>query len=167
MKEPGVVILCTILMDLITWSPIVWAGSGEPEVIHVNMTPDSEVTQESTDCHKEIISLVRKSKIGTTYGISMKRIGETPLRRRVGVKKGGKHFMSWTGKQFYTADPLAESFDVVVLVDCRPESQMVDILISAPVGIVRLQSRSRVVNKAMFKWLAQAISLHFLRAWQP
>ena len=89
----------------------------------MNMTPDALSGGDSKKCVEAIKKQIRKEDTRVT------KMGETKLRKAVGVDKGGAAFVTWKPKQFKSLVYPTANSDVIVLVDCRPEQKHLDILL--------------------------------------
>lgn len=134
------------------------AGDRKLEVLFVNMTPDAASTPASKACVRAI-----EKRVTEDY-TEVKRIGETALRK-LAAKTAGEPFMSWPRAALDGAprqrDPIA--VDTIILVDCRPEAQALDILVAPSAkGLARLQLRRVALDAAALKLVAEAL---LRRAW--
>lgn len=122
-------------------------------VIFANMTPDAESGGESSRCAKTLMQEFKNDD-----WLKLIKKGETKIRAATGVPKGGANFMTWTAKQFQTLKDGTRPNDedseyseytdyavTVVLVDCRPAKQMLDVL-AIPAGSLPYRLSLRGVN---------------------
>jgi len=134
------------------------AGDRKLEVLFVNMTPDAASTPASKACVRAI-----EKRVAEDY-TELQRMGETKLRSLAG-KSAGEPFMSWPRAALDGAprqrDPIA--VDAILLVDCRPETKTLDVLVApAANGLVRLRLRRVPLDAAALKLVAEAL---LRRAW--
>lgn len=109
------------------------AGDAKPDVLLVNMTPDEKSTERSRDCVQAVASRLR-SVDGYTI---VHRQGETPTREAAGMT-ADEPFMEWPAGAFGRLEELEFRSEngprtkpqTVLLIDCRPEEQHLDIRMS-------------------------------------
>jgi hypothetical protein len=144
-----------VLALLLTVAPA-RAGDRRLEVLLVNMTPDALSSAASKTCVREIEAHLKADY--TTVG----RLGESAVRKLV-KKTAGEPFMEWPAGAIKPAKERgATSFDAAVLIDCRPETQHLDVLvIPASAGRARLTLRA-AIDAATTTWIGDAI---LRRAW--
>ena len=102
----------------------------------VNMTPDAESTKASSGCVQTIRSEIDKNN----WQVNFRKVGETKARKLVDRPKGGPHFLEWEPSRFTNEGwvkmkapwPKETEASYVVLVDCRPEKQVLDIMVAYP-----------------------------------
>lgn len=130
------------------------AGWRELELLVVNMTPAP--TDAGRRCFQQVLHVVRGD---TTI---LRRMGETRLRTLVGDPDGD--FMSWDPAALRAAHEEGETWlDTLVLVDCRPEDQRLDIYVSPPArdrATLRLRGRELSAER-----VRASASLAELYAW--
>ncbi len=157
------IVVCALIVA--SWLRIdpAHAGDRELEVLFVNMTPDAVSDAASKTCVSQI-----KAALGKEYA-RITRHGETKLRKRVGVPKGGTPFLEWTSKQLKPAIRQGETwFDTVILVDCQPKTKQIDVLVTSSVGgIARIRVRHLELNKDRTRWLTKRILRHSWRGFIP
>ena len=91
-------------------------------------------------------------------------MGETALRKLTG-KTAGEPFVEWPAASFRTSRERPDKtwIDAVILVDCRPEQQELDVLVHpASGGLVRLALRQLPVDDDATKVISASI---LRRAW--
>tara|TARA_R110002096_G_scaffold401386_3_gene598226 strand:+ start:16802 stop:17284 length:483 start_codon:yes stop_codon:yes gene_type:complete len=137
------------------WPSLANAGYNEERLIFVNMTPDAKTTALSGECVQQV-----KSYLGAEneYGdLVVEKMGETKLRRRAGVPKGGLPFTQWTLAHTRRIDPGA----AIVLVDCRPEEKHFDVLIKGfQNGLVRVRVRELELTAQRLLSIRQVLLEH-------
>jgi hypothetical protein len=134
------------------------AGDRRLEVLFVNMTPDVDSSAPSKGCVRGIERHVRADYT------QVNRAGETALRKLAG-KTAGEPFLEWPAAAFKGARERPEQtwIDAVILVDCRPETRTLDVLVHpASGGLVRLSLRGVPVDGATTAAIASSI---LRRAW--
>ena len=134
------------------------AGDRKLEVLFVNMTPDAASSAPSKACVRDI-----EKHIKADY-TQINRTGETALRKLTG-KTAGEPFLEWPAASFKAARERSEQtwIDAVILVDCRPETQALDVLVQpASGGLVRLTSRRIPLDAGATALISAAI---LRRAW--
>ena len=133
------------------------AGDRRLAVLFSNMTPDAASSEASKACVKAIDARIRADYSEVT------RMGETPMRKLVG-KSGGEPFLEWTSEEIAPIKQRDGRYvDAVVLIDCRPETQTLDVLIHPSMGgIVRFALRRVTLDKKAATVAAEAI---LRRAW--
>ncbi len=137
------------------------AGSRELEVLFVNMTPDAESGGESKTCVEAIKRQFRKADT------TVKKLGESKIRKAVGVAKGGAAFVTWKPKLFKKLIYPVSNSDVIVLVDCRPEKELLDILL-VPVRLRPLAISYRSVpNPKLLNALTKRLLAHAWDGFSP
>ena len=152
-----------ILLGLTALQPLAGetahAGDRELELIVVNMTPDEESGGTSTACVDAMKSTFKKD-----YAV-VKKLGETKTRKATGVPKGGEHFLRWKAEQFESLKndhPRHGYSDAVILIDCRPDQDMLDVLV-VPSGNRTMSVSLRAKQN---KLLLQAVTKRILsQAW--
>lgn len=140
-----------------TLSPAAQAGDRPVDTLLVNVTPDAESTPASKQCVKTFVARVRADYVELT------RMGETAARARVG-KTAGEPVSAWS------ADDLArlrsrgpDDHDAVLLVDCRPEQNRLDVTVaSASRAVTRIELRGVAPTR---KRLAVVVASLMRRAW--
>lgn len=139
-------------------APAAEAGDRQLYTLWVNMTPDAASSAASKAC---VADLEKKVKDDYTQ---ITKLGETALRKQVG-KTAGEPFLAWPAAAF---DPVKspkdrDGFDVAILVDCRPETQQLDILIvPASPGTATIQLRHVAIDRKLTDWASTAM---LRRAW--
>ena len=119
------------------WPSLADAGYNEERLIFVNMTPDAKTTTLSGECVRQLKSYL--GEYNESGDLVVEKLGETKLRRRAGVPKGGLPFTQWTLAHARRIDPGA----AIVLVDCRPEEKHFDVFIKGfQNGLVRVRVRN-------------------------
>ncbi|MCA9605394.1 MAG: hypothetical protein KC619_07355 [Myxococcales bacterium] len=131
-------------------TPEVRAGDRPLQILLVNMTPDAAVTEPARQCMRDILARVREEDS------TVSRMGETALRRLVGHPGTGP-FMGWPHEDLVPViERESDRLDSVVLVDCRPEEQFVDVLVSSPAGAVtRITLRDVAIDRHRARWIAE------------
>jgi len=127
------------------------AGDRPLEVLFVNMTPDALATKRSDECVKQIRHALGKD-------IDFQRTGETRLRKRV-RKTNGEPFLDWPDATYEraTSNP-SWGIDTLVLVDCRPETNILNLAHSpANHGVTKIRMHSVNLTKTTTKWIGRAI----------
>lgn len=99
------------------------AGSRELEVLFVNMTPDAESGGTSKKCVESIRSRIKKRDT------RVKKLGESKIRKAVGINKEDAPFITWAAKLFKKQIYPKGDADVVILVDCRPDKKHLELLL--------------------------------------
>jgi len=134
------------------------AGERQLEVLLVNMTPDAL----STGASKACVAAVKKTIAADDTHITT--LGETPLRKAVGKPKKGTPFLDWPHTAFKKVRERGEAWiDAVVLIDCRPESGRLDVLVApAAAGTARIELRTPTIDPRAARWVGAAI---LRRAW--
>ena len=134
------------------------AGDRELSVLFVNMTPDALSDDASKACVKQI-----EKVIAADYS-TVKRLGETKLRKLAGYPTKGDSFLDWRASSLKKPKEYKEAYhDTVVLVDCRPAAQSIDVMVSPPSdGVSRMKIRNMQINKKLTKWVGRSV---LRRAW--
>jgi hypothetical protein len=134
------------------------AGDRELEVLFVNMTPDALTSPASRACVQAVRTVIAADYSRVTA------MGETALRKAVGVAKGGAPFLDWPHASFAKVKRRGDSsIDTVVLVDCRPEAGQLDVLVApASSGTARYQLRLPRIDERAARWVGAAV---LRRAW--
>ncbi len=118
----AVIVACLIVIVAESGSR---AGDRELKVLLVDMTPNALSTEASNAC----VHTIRKKLLEDYVRIS--RMGESRVRSLVGEAVNKKPFLSWTGMDTKTArGERAKWPDTLLLIDCRPEAQTLDVLVS-------------------------------------
>jgi hypothetical protein len=153
---PGRLSLAAALATVLTWGPG-QAGYRELEVLFVNMTPDGESGPSSRQCVAALEKQVRADDTKVT------RIGETPLRK-LASRTAGEPFLDWPGAALEPARRRGDSsFDAIILIDCRPDRQRLDVLVApASPGLARLQVRGAPLDATTLTFIGDAL---LRRAW--
>ena len=136
------------------------AGQRTAEVLWLNFTPDGQGGQASRQCVKAL------EKKLTEGDVKLHRLGETALRKLVG-KGREEAFLSWSAEVYRPAkagtSERPEAIDTIVLVDCRPAAQQLDVVIVPPShGVVRISLRGVPIDDAATQIVGEAIER---RAW--
>src|SRR5262245_525823 len=148
----------SIVIALLFLATTAHAGDRRVDTLIVNMTPDAASTEPSKQCVKAIETHVRAEYSEVT------RMGETPLRERVG-KTAGEPMLTWTAEDLARARHKGEAgmHDAVILIDCRPELKMLDVVVtSADPNLTHFLLRRVEPNRKRLTLVAQAI---MRRAW--
>ncbi len=151
----------------VTWlvlaltSGVALAGDRKAGIVFSNFTPDAQSTPASRACSAAI-----EKKLAAEYATVYKQ-GETALRRLAGAPAGSR-FVEWTKDRY---EPIRkpgkhskdDSVDVIVIVDCRPESKRLEVVMVPPSGaIVRMLLRETTLDAPAIAVVADAI---VQRAW--
>ena len=133
------------------------AGSGPMEVLLVNMTPDALATKPSDECVKH----VRHGMASVEWDeeIRFQLTGETRLRKRVKMTNG-EPFVQWPDKAYERAKNTPYwGISALVLVDCRPETKVLNLAFSSTKeGVARIQWRRVVLDKQRAKWIGVQVA---------
>ena len=141
------------------------AGQRTAEVLWSNFTPDGQGGQASRQCVK---ALEKKLTEGDT---KLHRLGETAMRKLVG-KSRDEAFLSWSADVYRPAKAATserqEAIDTIVLVDCRPAAQQLDVVIVPPShGVVRISLRGVPIDDAATQIVGEAIERRAWADFQP
>ncbi len=141
----------------IAWPGLARAGERPLEVLLVNMTPDAQSSAPSKACVRDVEARLVAAEAHVA------RIGETALRK-LAKKTAGEPMLAWPRAAFEPARKRdGGQVDAVVLVDCRPEGQAVDVAVApSAAGVARIELRQLAVDASVTEWLAAAI---LRRAW--
>jgi hypothetical protein len=148
-----------LVCSLAVWrSSTARAGDRRLEVILVNMTAEPD------DAARRCFRHIQRS-IADDY-TNIRRMGETPMRRRVGHPTGD--FMEWQASEFDVLQSEGTYHDTVVLVDCRPTERVADILVTSPAdGAARMRLRRVDIDRGRARWLAETILRHVWVGFSP
>lgn len=133
------------------------AGDRRLTVLLVDMTPDASASAAARTCVDDL-----RARLAADY-TELARLGEAALRERLGRPEGP--FLTWSARTLGPARPRKDGsrFDAVVLVDCRPELDQLDVLVApAADGTATLQLRGVAPGRRAIAWLAAAV---LRRAW--
>lgn len=138
------------------------AGDGPLDVIYVNMTPDGVRSAESQQCSEQIEAVL---KAGST---KTQRIAETKLRTAMG-NPSPSPFMDWQSDVFKKAKETLEAFPfAVILVDCQPAKDSLEIAISTAGGDVwHLRWRKVNITERLTTTIAQVVLRRAWSGWIP
>jgi hypothetical protein len=145
-------LVCFLIVGLVAWiAKDAQAGARELEVLFVNMTPDALSGGDSKTCVEAIKKQIKKEDT------KINKLGESKLRKAAGVEKGGAPFVTWKPKQFKSLIYPSGTNDVIVLIDCRPEQEHLDILMLTtrlrPIAISYRRRPSPMLLKAVTRRL--------------
>lgn len=132
------------------------AGDRQLELLFINMTPDALADPASDACVSDFEKQVRQGYV------HLRRMGETRFRRLVHKPDRSESFLAWTGAQLRPARERGEAWtDTVILVDCRPVEDRLDILVASPDGgTTAIRSRRLPLSPKRLAWLVQELWRH-------
>ena len=141
------------------------AGQRELELGFVPMTADATASDAAKTCLRQLEAALKDND----SEIVLQRIPVSALRKQAS-KLGGDAFLSWTAAALRPAKSRGggTDFDTLILVDCRPESRQLDVLIDpASEGLVRLELRELPLDRGTLTWVADAIKSHAWNGFSP
>lgn len=154
-------ILCASVLLAVSLQPgRANAGMAYERLIFVNMTPDAKTTAPSGKCVREIRAFLQQMEHLNELDddvVTIEKMGETRLRRKARVPKGGLPFTQWTLAHVKRIDKHAG----VVLVDCRPEENHIDVLVKGfQNDLTRIRIRNTKLTPSRLMNLRTAIRFH-------
>jgi hypothetical protein len=121
------------------------AGELHLQVHFTNMTPDEHSSESSKRCAAKVRGALVHD------GVTVKFMGETALRKKLGEQDKSKNFMAWTPKANVA----------LVAVDCRPEQKLVDILLLGTPNIkTTIRLRDQEISARRLNWLTKDAVRH-------
>ncbi len=152
----------TIFAVVLGWASLAVAGDRELEILVVNMTPDTSVTEASSQCFAAVLRKIRQDD---THVV---RLGEAAMLR-VSGRSDPRDFLEWPTDAL---EPLRirgeERLDAIALIDCRPDEQRLDALVASPArGMARLRLRGIEVDAGRSHWMADRILNHAWIGFSP
>lgn len=134
-----------------------YGGEVSLSVMYVDMTPKDAASDGSRRC----VRYLRKAMHDEDEYVTVERTSRRKLYKLAGKPAGP--FMDWPAEAFEKTKVAAQEggrawFNVVVLVDCRPDAGTLDILIAPPSEeLVQIQLRGLSVGKKAARWIADAV----------
>ena len=154
--------LALALGGLAFWTPTFLSQPAEAgwrplELLSTNMTPDESSSEDSKACVQRIKNVL------STKDVNLNHLGETPLRKLIGKEDKSVSFMTWSGKDVVAAREKGNSQaqDGVLLIDCRPEKQELDVFIgTGDDGATTIRLRRQPLSVERLTWVAEEINRH-------
>lgn len=132
------------------------AGDRPLEVLLVNMTPDVLSGEASRRCVKSMEKLI------TENNSNVAKIGETALRKRIS-KTAGEPFLGWSADVLKPAKKGPAGVDALILIDCRPDKNTLDVLVNpAAGGVAKIQLQGVALESSAIELVTEAL---LRRAW--
>lgn len=138
----------------LTSSHVTRAGSPRFLIEYTNMTPDALSDEASKQCSNRLKSrlgnaLDTANEVVDRKGENVIYINEAERRERVRANGSGTaDFMSWGKKEVSLDDGL-----FAVVVDCRPEKRLLDVLLVGRKGGITLRLRGMPLSNQRLDWL--------------
>lgn len=153
MSRRSIALLVFVALSLVA-GRVSRAGDRRLEVLFVNMTPDAATGDPSRACVRQFEAIF---KAGYT---AVQRLGESALRKRAG-RPAGEPFLEWSAATVRPATTgvgvEVSHLDALVLVDCRPDAQVLDVLVNpADDHTARFRVRGVALDRATVEWVAGA-----------
>ena len=156
-----------ITLVLLALSPA-YAGSRPLELLIVNMTPDGMVTDDGRQCLSSMVRVARTRYAGGD-GVDVMRLGESALLREAG-RTDPRDFMEWPASALEPVqdrDRDGDRLDAVALIDCRPDSEMLDIMVVSPArGAARIRLRGSISERRA-RWASARMLDHAWVGFSP